>query len=89
MVSGKERLRLERQWNEMNERMERQKAALTRFAALNTHFAAALLEIANPDTDGLDGGIVDGTKEAALKAQAALDAAEEMARNGNAADQQD
>lgn len=47
MVSGKERLRLERQWNEMKERMDRQAEALTRMAALHTHLMAGLLEISN------------------------------------------
>jgi len=90
MVSGKERLRLERQWNEMKERMDRQAAALTRLAALNTHLMAALLEIAGmPEPLGMED---DNRGPAAVAvAQATLDAAEALRvdGSGNAEDQQD
>lgn len=81
MVSGKERLRLERQWNEMKERMDRQYQAITRLAALNTHLAAALLEIKN-STPGVDFAASDAINIATV----ALDAAEQMARAANEAD---
>lgn len=86
MVSGKERLRLERQWNEMKERMDRQYQSITRLAALNTHLAAALLEIKN-STPGVDFAASDAINIATV----ALDAAEQMARagSGNDEDQKD
>jgi len=86
MVSGKERLRLERQWNEMKERMDRQQQSITRLAALNTHLAAGLLQIANAQP-GIDWTATD----AAELAQVTLDAAEAMrsAGSGNPETQQD
>lgn len=49
MVSGKERFRIARQIDRLNERIHRQKDALTRLGLANTEMAAALFEIANMD----------------------------------------
>lgn len=82
MVSGKERLRLERQWNEMKERMDRQAEALTRMAALHTHLMAGLLEIANmPAPVGMEDDL-RGERAVAL-AEATLRAADELRLAGS------
>lgn len=49
MVSSKERLRLERMFDSMKQRMDRQKASLDRMAASHIELTAALFEIAESD----------------------------------------
>jgi hypothetical protein len=55
MVSSKERIRIERQFDVMQERMNRQKESITRLLLANTEMSAALMEIADMDGSAPDG----------------------------------
>lgn len=79
MVSGKERLRLERMFDKMRERMDRQKKIIDRLTLVQIEQSAALLEIANGDL------VESGMRRRAQEAVATV----ERLRSGNGPEEEE
>ncbi len=74
MASGKERARWERWYDQISDRMERQKVSITRLTLLLTEATAALTEIQAMGADaGITGKGGEGTSVASERAESALD----------------
>jgi hypothetical protein len=77
MVSSKERIRIERQFDAIQQRMDRQKESITRLLLANTEMSAALMEIVDMGERG-DPGLLP-IAPAVERARSAINSAARMA----------